>query len=76
MPPVNLVENIGMTDVEATHTSRNPYQLASVEKKWRQPVSGPMQLKGNDALDQWIDDHFYSRSLGERMRWLVKKIWR
>jgi len=74
VPPVNLVENIGMTDVEATHTTSNPYQLATVAKQWRQPAVGPDCVEGNVALDLWIDDHFYSRSFGERIKWALMKL--
>lgn len=73
LPTVNLIDNIGMTDEQATHTSSNPYQLAKVEKDWCQPKSGPSQVEGNMKLDKWIDDHFYSRSLLERAKWIIRR---
>ena len=74
LPPVNLVENIGMTDVEATHTSSNPYDLAKVAKQWKMPNSKPTTMVANARLDRWIDDNFFSRSLLGRIKWLLKKV--
>ena len=74
LPPVNLVENIGMTGVEATHTSSNPYDLAKVAKQWKMPNSKPITMVANARLDRWIDDNFFSRSLLGRIKWLLKKV--
>ena len=74
LPPVNLVENIGMTDVEATHTSSNPYYLAPVSNGWDIPCDAPSAVKNNALLDKWIEDNFFSRSLVGRIKWLARKV--
>ena len=74
LPPVNLVENIGMTGVEATHTSSNPYDLANVAKQWQMPNGKPDAVVSNLRLDKWIDDNFFSRSLMGRIKWLARKV--
>lgn len=74
LPPVNLVENIGMTGVEATHTSSNPYYLAPVCKGWKAPREVPSALGNNALLDNWIEDNFFSRSLMGRIKWLARKV--
>ena len=74
LPPVCLVENIGMMDAAATHTSDNPYELPNVEKNWVIPVGVPEKIVCNEALDCWIDDNFFSRSFGARVKWLLRKL--
>ena len=74
LPPVNLVENIGMTGVEATHTSSNPYDLAKVSKQWQIPNGKSDAVVSNPRLDKWIDDNFFSRSLIGRIKWLARKV--
>lgn len=70
VPPVNLVENIGMAGIEATHTSSNPYDLPRVYKSW-QGGKGEVFIP---QLDEWIEDHIFSRSIAQRIKWLIKKI--
>jgi len=74
LPPVNLVENIGMTGAEATHTSSNPYYLAPVRRDWDMPDEAPSALRNNAVLDNWIEDNFFSRSFIGRIKWLVRKV--
>lgn len=74
LPPVNLVNNIGMSDAEATHTLSNPYDLAKVAERWRVPDGRFDGVSPNKALDSWVEDHFYSRSLGARLKWGIRKL--
>lgn len=74
LPPVNLINNIGMSDAEATHTSTNPYDLAKVAERWRVPDGRFDGVSSNSVLDFWVEDHFYSRSLGARLRWGIRKL--
>ena len=74
VPPVNLVENIGMMGVDATHTSSNPYYLAPVRRDWNFPGEMPSVVVNNATLDNWIEDNFFSRSLVGRIKWLARKI--
>lgn len=74
VPPVNLVENIGMTDALATHTSDNPYELAKSDRIWRMANKQPGRVVSNDKLDCWTEDHQFSRSFIERLKWLGRKI--
>lgn len=75
VPTVNLVENIGMLDGGATHTSDNPYDLPTITHGWR-PCGKPMEVVDNRALDEWIENHIFSRSFVPRVKWIVAKIWR
>lgn len=73
LPPVNLVENIGMTVVDATHTSSNPYKLAPVSRGWRSESDIP-SIAVNIKLDRWIEDNVFSRSFVQRLKWLFSKL--
>lgn len=73
VPPVNLVENIGMTDSNATHTNDNPYELVQASKGWTEP-KGHAVLGSNSRLDNWIEDHIFSRSIVARCHWIVRKV--
>ena len=73
LPPVNLVENIGMTVVDATHTSSNPYKLAPVSRGWRSKSDIP-SIAVNIKLDRWIEDNVFSRSFVQRLKWLFSKL--
>lgn len=73
VPPVNLVENIGMTDIHATHTSSNPYDLSCVTRGWR--VAGHIpNIVANGELDAWIEDNIFSRSFIQRVKWICAKV--
>lgn len=73
VPPVNLVENIGMTDSNATHTSENPYELARTFKGWVMPCEDGV-IESNKRLDGWIEDNIFSRSIWNRCRWVLRKV--
>ena len=72
LPPVNLVTNIGMTDVAATHTSNNPYNLPRADARWNHAVCGGRDVISNVRLDAWIEDNHFSRSLANRLVWCYK----
>lgn len=74
VPPVNLVENIGMTGVEATHTTGAVYDLPVAVKKWRPDATSRPKTESNERLDQWIEDNFYSRSIRSRLIWIGRKV--
>ncbi len=74
VPPVCLVENIGMSGVEATHTSDNTYDLPSVARNWSPKGLREPKIAANVALDGWMEDNIYSRSLGGRLKWLWRKL--
>ena len=74
MPPVCLVENIGMSGVEATHTSDNTYDLPAVTRNWTREGLRAPEIAANTALDCWMEDNIYSRSLGGRLKWLWRKL--
>ncbi len=74
LPPVNLVENIGLSGVEATHTSNTAYDLPAVTRDWTIPAAAPDAVAPNARLDKWIEDNFYSRSFIGRLKWLARKI--
>lgn len=73
VPPVNLVKNIGMTDVDATHTRGNPYELPSVTHGWESNGKKIPAVASSRGLDDWIEDCFYSRSFVSRIVWFVRR---
>lgn len=73
LPPVNLVENIGMTDEQATHTNANPYELPLVKRLWKCPDAADTSMVSNRSLDSWIEDNIFSRSMIQRVRWVFSK---
>jgi hypothetical protein len=74
LPSKCLVENIGMTDVNATHTTFNPYDLPIIAKSFPSSYRVPTQVEPDLIYNQWMEDHFYSRALIPRIKWVVKKI--
>lgn len=74
VPPVCLVENIGMSGVEATHTSDNTYDLPAVTRNWTREGLRAPEIATNTALDCWMEDNIYSRSLSGRLKWLWRKL--
>ncbi len=75
VPPVNLVEKIDMSGVEATHTTNNAYELPQVTRDWRgEDLTQPCLVLPNAALDKWLEDNIFSKSLAARFKWLLRKI--
>lgn len=74
VPSACLVENVGMTGEEATHTSENPYDLPRVARDWRMDgKAAPREVVPNAALDRWTEDNIFSKSVGVRLRWLLRR---
>ncbi len=74
IPPVCLVENIGMSGVEATHTSGVAYDLPSVTRDWQCDGLRAPEIAANAALDRWMEDNIYSRSIVNRLKWFWRKL--
>jgi hypothetical protein len=74
LPAKCLVENIGFTKDQATHTSTNIYDLPACADEFLSPYRCPISPETNQVLDKWIEDHVFSRSLIERLKWVLKKI--
>ena len=74
VPPVNLVENIGMADIRSTHTKDNPYDLPLTARSWQMNGKAMANVFPNQALDRWIEDNIFSRSFMNRLRWGCKKL--
>ncbi len=71
---MNLVENIGLSGVEATHTSNTAYDLPAVTRDWTIPAAAPDAVVPNARLDKWIEDNLFSRSFLNRLKWVWRKI--
>lgn len=76
VPPVNLVTNIGMTDVNATHTRGNPYELPSVTHGWSINGIVMSDVVTSPKLDNWMEDNIFSKSFKSRMIWFMRRILR
>lgn len=74
LPPVNLVENIGMSDSCATHTSSNPYELPLVTHEWSANGIAVSNVVTNSKLDNWTEDNIFSKSFGRRVIWFLHRI--
>ena len=74
LPSQCLIENIGMTDKDATHTTFNPYDLPVTAKSFSDSYRVPHHVEPDLSYDQWMEDHFYSRALVPRIKWVCKKV--
>lgn len=76
VPTMSLVENIGIGS-DSTHTKSLPYYESRLPRKMRYPedlvppYEHPADVERNQAADQQVEDTVYSKSLGNRLRWLV-----
>jgi hypothetical protein len=73
-PSKCVVKNIGTTDVNATHMKGHFYELPEVESSFTHHFRVPDSVNANERLDCWIEDHLYSRSFRERMKWVIMKV--
>lgn len=71
-PAVSMIDNVG-TGADATHTRYNPYGLRPAEAM-DDPLRHPMAVQRDEARDRAIEDRIYSRSPGQRLRWLWRKL--
>jgi hypothetical protein len=71
VPPRNLIENIG-EGVDATHTkTKNKFlRVGTIELN---DYSSGTPVHHDLQMDQWIEDNFYSKSIVNRISWLIKK---
>lgn len=74
LPSKCLVNNIGLADVCATHTTSTTYDFPEIAQTYTNDYRIPEKVVVNFCLDQWIEDHLFSRSLVERIRWVLKKV--
>lgn len=74
LPKDSLVDNIGMSGTEATHTTQNPYDWPVPVATFAGPYRIPEFVCANGRLDKWVEGNHFSRSIGGRLRWLVKKL--
>jgi hypothetical protein len=74
LPSKCLIENIGIMDPNATHTTFNPYDLPIIAKSFPCSYRVPTQVEPDLIYNKWMEDHFYSRALIPRTKWVVKKI--
>jgi len=74
LPSKCLIDNIGIMDPNATHTTFNPYDLPIIAKSFPSSYRVPTQVEPDLIYNKWMEDHFYSRALIPRIKWVVKKI--
>jgi len=74
LPAKCLVQNIGLADRNATHTTFNTYELPVVATTFSSAYRVPKQIEPDQIYNTWIEDHFYSRSFFPRIRWMLKKV--
>lgn len=67
----NLTENIGFTE-EATQTAH----FAGLEVRAEAqdfPLQHPERVEVNPQIDRWFEDGIHSKSIGVRLRWIMRK---
>ena len=74
LPSKCLVENIGMMDINATHTTSNPYDLTVIAKSFSGTYRVPSRVEPDLIFDEWVEDHYFSRALVPRIKWALKKM--
>jgi hypothetical protein len=71
-PCSNLVVNTGFGS-DATNTSGlQHFHAAPAEMQF--PLVIPASIEANKSIDRWIEDHWHSKSLPVRIKWLFSKI--
>ena len=71
-PKTNLVVNVGF-GAEATNTAGLGH-FDSVANEIAFPLQHPEQIKADRRIDDWIEDHWHSKSFRIRLKWLVAKL--
>lgn len=74
LPAQCLVENVGFTGDNATHTASHYYELPNCVSRFPSFYRRPPDVESNQRLDQWIEDNYFSRSLYQRIKWSLRKI--
>jgi len=73
IPKVNLISNEGTGD-DALHTRR--YSFAHAKRgEIAFPLIHPAHCIRTEQHDRYIEDHIFSKSLFNRVRWLLEKSW-
>jgi len=73
VPGINLIENIGVGE-DATHTTVDNKFFGVKAREASFTYEHPVDVMCDYEMDNWIEDHFYSKSVINRLRWLWKKI--
>ena len=72
IPKKNLIKNIGF-DSSATNTKKIKYDIKLRDKRgFKFPVIDPPKIITNKIYDQLCEDRIYSKSLKDRLIWLLK----
>jgi hypothetical protein len=74
IPRVSLVDNVGMSGSDSTHTTDNPYDWPVPATNFPKPYYLPSFVTANGRLDTWVEDNHFSRSIIGRCRWLIRKL--
>jgi hypothetical protein len=71
-PCSNLVVNTGFGS-DATNTSGLQH-FDAARSEMTLPLVIPATIEANQSIDRWIEDHWHSKSLLVRIKWLFSKI--
>ena len=73
-PSANLVINTGV-GLDATHTKEHKkYMPQNYENKLIFPMRHPNSITACSVADKWIEDNIYSKSVKNRIKWLLGRI--
>jgi hypothetical protein len=71
-PCVNMIENVGFDD-SATNTS-GLFERHMTARDLLGSIKHPDVVKANLEIDRFIEDHWHSKSLPVRFRWILNKL--
>lgn len=72
IPRCNLVENIGFSS-----DAMNTAGLAAMQTDRASisfPLKHPDEIKSENDVDRWFEDHVHSKNMPVRFRWLMRKL--
>ena len=73
IPKYNLIENAGFGK-DSTHTTQTPAYLSTKIKSMDFPLSHPPAVFPHPQYDQSIEDTVFSKSIYQRILWLLRKM--
>lgn len=72
VPRVNLIANVG-AGADATNTTADSRWLRRATEPMEFPVRCPRQVVRAKEFDRWVEDHVFSKSFNERLRWFFSQ---
>jgi hypothetical protein len=78
IPKINLISNVGI-GMDSTHTKSYPvYYIPSnkINNKFNSSLPAPLNVVANHKFDKDVENRIYSKSIQNRIFWILKKIFK